>query len=211
MEAWVLISIAAAFFQTLRFMLQKQLATDRLSATGATFARFVFSAPLIILAVMSYAAISGQSLPPVSTRFGVFAAVGGISQILATVAVVALFSERNFAVGITFKKTEVILTALVGFLVLGDRISGVGMVALFVGLIGVLFLSDKPGATGRRLLNVWNRAAGLGLLSGVFFALSAVGYRGAALALESGDVALRAGFGLAMVVIFQTLVLSTLR
>ena len=119
MEAWVLISIAAAFFQTLRFMLQKHLATDRLSATGATFARFVFSAPLIVVAMLFYGAISGQSLPLVSARFGVFAAVGGISQILATVAVVALFSERNFAVGITFKKTEVILTALVGFLVLG--------------------------------------------------------------------------------------------
>ncbi len=38
---------------------------------------------------------------------------GGIAQMLATACVVALFGRRNFAVGVTLCKTEVILTALI--------------------------------------------------------------------------------------------------
>ena len=108
--------------------------------------------------------------------------------------------------GITFKKTEVILTAVAGFLILGDSVSSWGAVALGIGFLGVLWLSDPPGGGGRwRFLN---RAAGLGLLSGVFFAVSAVGYRGAVLALDGGDTALRAGVSLAMVTAMQTVILG---
>jgi len=49
MEAWIILSVAAAAFQTLRFMLQKQLSIGTLSAGGATFARFAYSAPLVVL------------------------------------------------------------------------------------------------------------------------------------------------------------------
>ena len=48
-ELWVVLSVAAAGFQTLRFMLQKVLSTALLTPTGATFARFVYSAPLVVL------------------------------------------------------------------------------------------------------------------------------------------------------------------
>jgi len=123
-------------------------------------------------------------------------------QVLATMCVVALFAHRNFAVGITFKKTDVILTAVAGLVILGDRVSAAGWVALAVGLAGVLLLSDAPGALGRRS-RFLNRAAGLGLLSGVCFALSAVGYRGATLALQTDDVMLRAGWTLALVTASQ--------
>ena len=46
MELWIIASVAAAAFQTVRFMLQKHLAQVSLSAAGATFARFVYSAPI---------------------------------------------------------------------------------------------------------------------------------------------------------------------
>ena len=36
MEPWIILSIAAAAFQTLRFMLQKHLSMGALSAGGAT-------------------------------------------------------------------------------------------------------------------------------------------------------------------------------
>ena len=46
MELWIPITIAAAFSQNLRFMLQKHLKATGLSTGGATFARFLFAAPL---------------------------------------------------------------------------------------------------------------------------------------------------------------------
>ena len=175
MEAWIIISIAAAAFQTLRFMLQKHLSMGALSAGGATFARFVYSVPFVVTLAVGYAAYSGAAMPAFSTLFWAYALSGGLAQILATWCVVALFAQRNFAVGITFKKTEVIQTALVGLLVLGDRISLAGFLAILIGLGGVLVLSDNRIAGQRARL--FNRAAGLGLASGAFFAISAVGYR----------------------------------
>src|SRR6056297_3796465 len=205
MELWIVLSIAAAGFQTLRFMLQKQLSLGTLSAGGATFARFAYSAPLVAVGVAAYLAWHGATLPRLSGAFWAYALTGGLAQILATWGVVALFSARNFAVGITFKKTEVILTAIVGLIILGDRIGPVAWGAIVLGLFGVLVLSDNAGLPGLSLRRVANRAAGLGLASGAFFAVAAVCYRGATLAVGSEDALLRAGVALAAVTTSQVI------
>jgi drug/metabolite transporter (DMT)-like permease len=199
MELWIALSVAAAFAQTLRFMVQKQLTVAGLSPGGATFARFLYSAPVVAAAMLVYLAATRQAVPAMSGTFWGYALLGGFTQVLATVCTVALFAHRNFAVGITFKKTEVMLTAIVGLVVLGDHVSAAGWVALAVGLGGVLLLSDPPGGAESGMGRFFNRAAGLGLLSGVFFAVSAVCYRGATLALGVEDLVLRAGWTLAMV------------
>ncbi len=148
---------------------------------------------------------SVQPLPAMSGAFWAYALAGGLSQILATMCVVALFAERNFAVGITFKKTEVIQTAIVGYLVLGEGLSRAGVAGGSAGLSSASSSCRiRPAASGGSGSALTNRAAGLGLLSGVFFAVSAVGYRGASLSLGSGDTALRAGFTLAVVTASQT-------
>jgi drug/metabolite transporter (DMT)-like permease len=207
MSPWIAITIVAAFSQNLRFMLQKRLKDTALSATGATLARFLYSAPLVFLGISAYVYATDGRLPELQLRFFLFAFTGGIAQIVATICVVALFSERNFAVGITFKKTEVVLTALVGLLVLGEGIALWGGVAIAVGLVGVIILSDPPegGIDGWR--RFFNRAVALGVGAGFLFAVSAIGYRGAALSLLVDDVIIRAGFTLAVVTAFQASVL----
>ncbi|MCK0138406.1 DMT family transporter [Aliiroseovarius sp. F47248L] len=207
MQAWIPITIAAAFSQNLRFMLQKRLKDTRLSSTGATLARFVYSAPLVALILVIYLSTTDQAAPVPGGRFFLFAFTGGIAQILATICVVALFAERNFAVGITFKKTEVVLTALVGLAVLGEGVGLAGGMAIAVGFLGLILLSDPPegGKTGWK--RFFNRAAALGLGAGFLFSVSAIGYRGAALSLPAQDVVARAGFTLAVVTAFQSLVM----
>ncbi len=204
MPLWIPVTLAAASFQTVRFMLQKVLSSVTLSAAGATFSRFVYSAPLILLLLWTYVAATGAELPALSARFWGFAAIGGLSQILATVCVVALFKERNFAVGITFKKTEVIQTAIVGLVVLGDEVSPLGWLAILIGLAAVLVLSktkDGPKGIWRQLTG---RAPLLGLGSGVLFAFSAVSYRGASLQLLEPDAVLLAAVTMGVVVCLQT-------
>lgn len=208
MSLWIPITLAAAVFQTIRFMLQKSLSTTHLSAVGATFARFAYSAPLILLTLAGYLAISDTALPIPGAAFWVYAMAGGISQILATICVVMLFKQRNFAVGITFKKTEVIQTALLGVIVLGEGISLGGFAAIFIGLIAVLILSKTPGSSGAWWTHLTNRASVLGLGSGVLFAISAVGYRGATLQFGDLEPALRAGLTLGFVVSFQAVVMA---
>ena len=77
-----------------------------------------------------------------------------------------------------------------------------------IGLFGVLILSDMRalGRVGRGRL--WNRAAGLGLASGVLFAVSAVGYRAATLEIQSADAFLRAIVTLSAVTLSQSLAMG---
>lgn len=199
MDLWIPVTLAAATAQTVRFVLQKHLRGTGLSTAGTTFARFVYSAPLATVLALGYARISGQALPPLPGLFWANALTGGLAQILATMCVVVLFAQRAFAVGATFAKTEVLLSVPLGLILLGDRVGGRGLAAILVGLAGVVLLSDPPGGTGRWHRRLWNRAAGLGLASGLLFAISGVGYRGASLALGSGDPLLRALVTLACV------------
>jgi len=199
MELWIAVTIGAAFFQTLRFMLQKLLSASALSSAGATFARFFYSAPLVVVLLVTYFARTETAFPATSLRYWIFALSGGLAQILATLCVVMLFKARNFAVGITFKKTEVIQTALVGFVILGESISQAGFAVILIGLIGVLLLSEMPEMEGDWFRRIRNQASHLGVLSGFLFAISGVCYRGASLEIDSADPLLRAGVTLACV------------
>jgi len=133
---------------------------------------------------------------------------GGLGQILATVLVVALFKERNFAVGITFKKTEVLLSALFGFLILGDTFTTLTIMAMVLGFAGVLLLSDQPQSDGPLHRRIFNRATALGIGAGVLFGISGNGYRAASLSLGDGDVFYRAIITLAIVTAFQTIAMA---
>ncbi|WP_373356505.1 EamA/RhaT family transporter [Pseudoroseicyclus sp. CXY001] len=191
MEPWILITFAAAAFQSVRFATQRHLKAAGFSSSGATFARFAYSAPAVPLIMLAWAGWSGQGVPAIPAGFWPYALAGGLAQILATVCTVTLFSMRNFAVGMTLKKTEVLMSVLVGWVLLGEGVSWAGFAAMLLGFGGVLLLTDTPalGAGWRRLVHP---AAGLGLLSGLLFGLAGVGYRGASLALPSGDAVLRA-------------------
>ena len=134
--------------------------------------------------------------------------IGGTSQILATMCVVALFSHRHFAVGVTFKKTEVILSVIVGFFVLGDRVTTLALAAILIGVVGVLLLSDPPKATGPWHKRILNRTVFLGLTSGLFFGFSGVSYRGASLSIAEGDTFYRAMVTMAFVVTFQLILMA---
>lgn len=207
-DLWILVTLAAAIFQTARFMLQKYLATATLSAAGATFSRFLYSAPFIVGGLAAYLGGSGTQLPQIGAGFWAYGLLGGTAQILATICVVLLFKQRNFAVGITFKKTEVILTVLTGWLILGEGVTIWGFAAIGLGVVGLLLLSAKKGENGFRLRDLGNKAAGLGIASGFLFAISAVTYRGATLAVLSDMPVLRAGVTLAAVVCMQAAIMA---
>jgi len=206
MPLWIAATVFAAFMQNLRFLLQRHLKVTTLSTAGATWARFVFALPLVALALALYVPLSGQGLPGTTPGFWVFVGLGGLAQMLATACVVALFAHRNFAVGITLKKTEVILTALIGLVVLGETVSPPVILAIAVGFAGVVLLSDPPASdTPRRwTARLFNPASGYGLASGVLFGVSAVCYRGATLALDGGDAPLRAATALVAATAIQS-------
>jgi len=203
MDIWIPITLAAAAVQTLRFMLQKQLRATSLSTAGATFARFGFGAPLAALCCLVVLGVWG--VPQVATGFVGYALAGGAAQIVATMATVALFQRRNFAVGLTFAKLEVIFTALLGFVLLGDVVGPWMMGAIALGVLGVLALAEV-GKAGRPQL--WSRSTGLGVTAGVLFAVSSVAYRGASLEVISDVALVRSSITLAFVTAVQAAVMA---
>ncbi len=202
-DFWVLLSLAAAGFQTLRFALQKVLSTRSLTPTGATFARFVYSAPIVAVGMATYLLWTGQSFPSLSPAFWGFAMLGGFAQVMATVFVVTLFKSRNFAVGVTLMKTEVILSVVVGLILLNETVDLLAFGAILMGLIGVLLLSTPPEIRGWGWSEMANRSVALGLGAGLLFAVSAVCYRGASLEIASTDAVVRAGLTLSAVTAMQ--------
>ncbi len=105
MELWIPITLVAAFFQNLRSALQKHL-KDRLSTSGATFARFLFALPFAVLYLGALHLITGEAVPRLGVPFALYTMLGGLAQIVGTALLVSLFSLRNFAVGTAYSKTE---------------------------------------------------------------------------------------------------------
>ena len=104
-----------------------------------------------------------------------------------------------------FSKTETVQTAIVGLVLLGDVVSGWGLLAIAISLVGVLMISVEPSKiAGGRM----GRAAALGIGSGAIFGISAVSYRAASLSLPAGDFLIRAAMTLAVVTVMQTVLMS---
>lgn len=209
MPLWIAATLFAAFMQNLRFLLQRHLKVTSLSTGGATWARFAFAMPMVGLVLILYKIVTAQAWPVPSPGYWGFVVSGALAQMLATACIVALFAHRHFYVGITLMKSEVMLTALIGLLLLGEAVSGPIVIAILIGFAGVMVLSDPPAQTALPWrARVFNAATGYGLASGVLFGISAVTYRGATLALEGGDAPLRAAMALFTATVVQSVTLG---
>lgn len=210
LELWILVTIGAAFVQCVRTAMQKHL-RGQLSTNGAGFVRFFYGFPFAILYVLILVQALGYALPEPNLRFWTFATIGGVAQIVATSLLILVFSFRNFAVGTIYSKTEVVQTAIFGWLLFEQPLSGMGWVAIALGALGVMTLSlARTDAGVRQFLLGWTeKSALIGIASGFLFSVSALAIREASLALDGGgDAFIRAGFTLACITTLQTILMG---
>ena len=201
MEIWLIITVVAAFLQNARSLLQKRL-TGVLSVNGAAYVRFVFALPF----AWAYAWWCwGGEFDHTNLPFWYYVSMGAVAQILATAALVGAVAKGNFAVGTAYSKTEAAQAAFFSLVVLTEGVSLSVVVGIAISLCGVVALSGNVGL--RQLLRL-DRTALLGLAAGTGFALSAVGFRGASLALDSGDYIQRAAMTVMVSVTLQTLLMG---
>ena len=202
MELWFAITIVAAFLQNARSLLQKRLTGD-LSVNGAAYVRFMYAVPF----AWAYALwLWGGEPQGFNATFFAYVTVGAVAQIVATSCLLAAFTTGNFAVGTAFSKTEAAQAAMVGLILLGEGVSAWVIAGIAVSLVGVVLLA---GEIQLRTLVRGDRAMWLGLLAGTGFGLSAVGFRGASLALETGGYLERAGLTVMVSVTLQTILMGT--
>ncbi|MDH5749515.1 MAG: EamA/RhaT family transporter, partial [Rhodospirillales bacterium] len=189
-ELWIPITIFAAFMQNLRSALQKRL-KGRLSDGGAAYVRFFYAWPFAFAYLWALHEFGGFAIPDVNMQFLLYCLLGGVSQIIFTFLLVYLFSFRNFAVGTTYSKTEVVQVAFLGLVLLGDSVSLAGIFAIALGVTGILALSVAQTriSWASLITSVFEKTALIGLLSGAFLGASVVFFRGASLSLGDGGFA----------------------
>jgi drug/metabolite transporter (DMT)-like permease len=211
MEAWIWIPITflAAFMQAARTAGQKYLTKD-FSAVGASYVRFLWGLPFALGYLYFLNRMGGHELPAAGWSFFVFSALAGLSQIIATILLVFLFSLRNFAIGSTYARTEALLTAIVGAIAFHEALAGAGWLAVGMGAMGVVMINlARTGVAGETFVRrLFQPAAGVGLLSGLGFAGASLFLRQASLSLGLDDWLYAAALTLAMVLVIQTAVMS---
>lgn len=197
---WVPVTLVAAALQTARNATQAGLVAT-LGTLGATQVRFLYGLPFA-LALLALAAALAGPVPPLTAPALGFAALGALAQIAATALMLAAMRDRGFAAATALIKTEPVLLALIGWAVLGDRLGLAQAMAILTATAGTLVLSLAPG---QRLAG---RAVAMALAAALGFGLSAIGFRGAILALPEGGAWVRAATILALSLAIQSAVLG---
>src|SRR5476651_1280698 len=116
----------------------------------------------------------------------------------------AAMGERSFVVAYAYIKTEPVQVALFGLIFLGDHITPLAAAAILIATAGVIVMSLKPGASSAGTA----RSTLIGLGGGTMFALSAIAYRGAILALQDPDFVLAATYTVTIGLVMQAALLS---
>lgn len=202
---WIPVTLAAALAQTGRNAAQRGL-TDRLGTLGATNVRFLFGLPFACAFLVLALWLSDATLPQLSARALTFTALGAAAQIAATALMLRAMQTQGFGLVTAWLKVEPVLVALIGWALLDEQLTLPMLAAIAVAVGGVLILTLKPGQPRAMLASL--RPATLGLLAGLAFGVSAIGFRGAITTLPDGSFLIRALTILAISLALQTAALG---
>lgn len=197
---WIPTTIIAAAAQTARNATQAGL-IKTIGTIGATQVRFLYGFPFALLFLALVVGVSGEPIPQPNQGFLAFTLAGAVAQIAATALMLLAMKERSFSVTTAYVKAEPILIALAGLILLGDKPTLIGWLAIIIATGGVILTAVKPGTAWTAL---GLRPTFFGLSAAASFALSAVSFRGAIVGLDEGMFVIRATTTLAWSLGMQT-------
>ncbi len=205
MPLWIPITVTAALFQCWRTAMQQKL-RGVLSVNGAAFIRFLYGAPVAIAFLLAALIVTRTPLPGLTPRLLVFAAAGGLTQIIGTNLLIMAFGFRNFAVGSAYAKTEAMQTGLVALVVLHEQLRPLAWAGIGVGLVGVLTLSlaGRGLRLGQIAAATVQPAALCGLGAGFFLGTTGVLIKIATHGVAAPGLVVRALFVLVTMTVLQT-------
>jgi len=196
--SWIFFTLMAAFMQAWRNAFQKQLSST-VDVWGVTLARFLFGFPLAFIYIQLlyhfYPVIEAVHF---TAKYWIYIFIAGVSQILATVLMVQLFKQKNYAIGVGLAKSEAILAAIIGVAFLSDHLSLLAWIGVLIGGYAVFLLSK-----GNQLSGLSAKTLMIGVGSGLCFAITSLLVREASLELTNLPVLHRASWVLISVIGFQ--------
>ncbi len=210
MELWVIITVAAAFFQNIRSTVQKHL-KGVMSTAGATFVRFGYGVPFALLYFLVFLVAFEANWPAIKPVFLLWVTIAALSQILATALLLHVFSFRNFAVGTAYSRTEPIQTAIFALVLFGETLNSGGLLAIATSIAGVMVISIARTELnlGSLIASITSQTAIYGIASGSLFGLAAVSYRAATQSVVHDLFFIRSAVTLCAAIIMQTIVMLT--
>jgi drug/metabolite transporter (DMT)-like permease len=201
---WIPFTVTAAFGQVARNAMQRSL-TSPLGTWGATNIRFLFGFPFSLIFFAMVIGFTGDPVPWPVVAFWLWLLLGALTQIVGTGLMLLAMNGNSFVVTIAYLKTEAIQTAIFGFVFLGDHLTLLKVVAILIATVGVVITALRPGgAKGFADL----KPTALGLAAAACFALSAVGFRGAIIAVPGVSFVTAASYTLVFGLFVQTAVLT---
>ena len=206
---WIALVVIGAAAQTLRNAAQRRVSGTQ-GPLPATLVRFVYGLPFACVWLWVMIAYFG-TMPDFNWRFWGWNAFGAVGQLFGTAFLLLAMTQRNFVVSVVYSKTEVVQLALFSWLVLADALPPLSIVAVVIATAGVVMLSadTKKLANVSLLASLRTPAALYGFASGTAFAISILGYRGAALAIPETPAFVAGAFGLVCAQTLQTVLLGT--
>lgn len=202
---WIVFTLVAAFSQTLRNLVQRQLTTT-LGTSGATFVRFLYGLPFGILFLAAVLLATGERLPLPNLEVVAWTGMGALSQIAATALLLMAMQARSFVVVTAYIKTEPVLVAVFGLVLLAEPLTLTVTLAILVATAGVIVMSIPKSGVGE-LFSA--RPMVLGLAAAGLFGLSAVGFRGGISALGGPNYIVNASTTLVLGLLIQVVALMT--
>ncbi len=202
---WIPVTVAAAGAQVLRNGAQAGL-THKIGTLGATQVRFIFGLPFAVLFLLMALWAEGSGLPEITGSAALRCAAGALCQIGATALMLVVMKARAFGVAYAYIKTEPVIVALLGVVLLNDLLAPLAWLAIGVVTAGVVLASIKPGEAG--LLLKEGRLILAGVSGGALFGLSAIAFRGAIESVPEGSFVLRSLTMLVLSLAIQSAVLG---
>lgn len=202
---WVPLTLIAGAAQVWRNGLQSNL-TAKIGTLGATQVRFIYGLPFAVLFLIAALYWQGTPLPAFDQRALGWTLLGAVCQIVGTALMLMVMGRRAFGVAYAYIKTEPVIVALLGVVLLGDHLPPLAWVAVAAVTGGVLVASVKPGEYGQLLGE--SRMILSGVAAGALFGLSAIAFRGAMGALGEGDFIIRSLAVLVIAMVIQSALLG---
>jgi len=198
---WPVFTLVAAAAQTARNAMQRDL-IGRIGAVGATQVRFVFGLPFSLLFLTGVEIALQRGTPALNAANMAYVALGALAQVAATAWMLAAMQRQSFVVVVAFTKTEAAQVALFALVFLGEKPTAALIASIGLATLGVFLLTFKAEA-GRAT----TRAGVEGLISAACFAIAALSFRQAVLALEAPSFVLAATTVLVESLFIQTALL----
>jgi drug/metabolite transporter (DMT)-like permease len=169
---WIIFTLLAIFFQTIRNLEQKKL-SNKIDAVTASWSRFILPFPLAILTIIYFHKNINQ-------QFAINIFLNAIFQSLGNYFLIKSLQQKNYSLAIAFAKTEVIQAIIVGLIFFNTKINFYEILSIIIAFVGVLMMINisinNKNVFLEKIKNTGNLYA---LLCGTCFAITAFNLKSA--------------------------------